>query len=246
MTADTAALRRIWKQAFGDTDEMLDTFFSTGFSKDRCHYLCENSVPVSALYWFDCTLDGQRLAYLYAVATEETHRNQGLARRLMEQTHSILQKKGYAGAILVPGSKELFSLYEKLGYRTVCEVNEFSSQWGDAPVALTEIGAQQYAQLREQYLPTGGVVQEGAAINFLQTYCRFFAGEDFLLAASIDKNTLVAQELLGNTAAAPGILRALDIPQGTFRTPGRERPFVMLLPLQKNCPKPTYFGLALD
>ncbi len=246
MTADIAALRRIWQQAFGDTDEMLDAFFSTGFSLNRCHFIAENGAPVSALYWFDCTLDGQKLAYLYAVATEEKHRNQGLARRLMEQTHSILQKKGYAGAILVPGSKELFSLYEKLGYRTVCEVNEFSAQWGDAPLALTEIGAQQYAQLREQYLPAGGVAQEGAALNFLQTYCRFYAGEDFLLAASIDKNTLVAQELLGNPDAAPGILRALNTPQGTFRTPGKERPFVMLLPFQKNCPKPAYFGLALD
>ncbi len=241
-----ADLRALWQQAFGDTDETLDGFFAAGFSEDRCHYIVENGVPVSALYWFDCQLAGQKLAYLYAVATDEKHRGKGLARKLMTETHGILKAKGYAGAILVPGSLELFAMYEKMGYRTVTTVSEFAAERGSAPADLTQINATEYARLRRQYLPRGGVVQEGAALCFLQTCCRFYAGEDFLLAAATEKDILRVQELLGNTAAAPGILRALDIPQGDFRAPGAGRDFAMFLPLTANCPVPAYFGLALD
>ena len=34
-----------------------------------------------------------------------------------------------------------------------------------------------------QFLPQGGVVQEGANLDFLEKQARFFAGHDFLLAA---------------------------------------------------------------
>lgn len=241
-----AELGRLWQQAFGDSDETLDAFFTTGFSPDRCHYLTENGLPVSALYWFDCRLDGQKLAYLYAVATHKKHRGRGLARRLMTETHGILKEKGYAGVILVPGTKDLFAMYERLGYGTVSQIREFSARQGSAPVVLHQINATQYADLRRQYLPKGGVLQEDATLDFLQTYCKFYAGEDFLLAVANNGDTLIAQELLGDEKAAPGILGALGISEGQFRTPGNGREFAMYLPLTDDCPRPAYFGLALD
>lgn len=242
----TAELRRLWRQAFGDTEETLDAFFATGFSPARFHCILEDNRPVSALYWFDCALEGRRLAYLYAVATEQACRGRGLFHRLMADTHARLKDMGYAGAILVPGSQSLFSLYETLGYRTVCSISPFSCAWGDSPVCLEQVDAAQYAHLRKGYLPAGGVIQEGAALDFLQTQAQFYAGADFLLAASVGEDTLLAQEFLGNPQAIPGILRALHIPQGQFRMPGEDTPFAMFLPFEDSCPTPTYFGLALD
>lgn len=241
-----ADLRKLWQEAFGDSDETVDAFFTTGFSEDRCHSIRENGVIVSALYWFDCELNGQKIAYLYAVATDKNHRGRGLARRLLDETHKILKDQGYAGAILVPGSQELFTMYKKLGYRAATTVKEFTAEQGSIPVSLTQIDTRQYADLRRQYLPTGGVLQEGAILDYLQTYARFYQGEDFLLAAAEKDGILQVQELLGNEKAAPGILRALGIPKGDFRTPGNDRNFAMLLPLTVNCPIPGYFGLALD
>ncbi len=241
-----ADLRRLWQEAFGDTDAFLDGFFTARFDRNRHHFIAENGIPVSALYWFDCELEGQKLAYLYAVATDQNHRGKGLARRLMTETHEILQKQGYAGAILVPGGQDLFAMYEKLGYRTVTTVSEIFAQQGRTPVMLTQIDARQYALLRRQYLPAKGVIQEGVALDFLQTYCKFYKGADFLMVASEDNGALRVQELLGNTAAAPGILQTLGYANGTFRAPGNDRDFAMFLPLTENCPKPTYFGLALD
>ena len=241
-----ADLRKLWQQAFGDTDETLDAFFAAGFSPERCHYLTENEAVVSALYWFDCQLEGQKLAYIYAVATDENCRGRGLAHELMGQTHEIIKEKGYAGAILVPGNNDLFAMYQKMGYQITGTIREFLAQQGRAPVLLKKIDDAEFAHLRRQYLPTGGVIQEGATLSYLQTYCGFYAGEDFLLSARAEGDALIAWELLGNTNAAPGILQALHIPRGTFRTPGPGRNFAMYLPLTENCPKPTYFGLALD
>ena len=241
-----AKLRTLWQEAFGDSAETLDAFFATGFSPDRCHYLMDDGELISALYWLDCSLEGKKLAYLYAVATKKACRGRGLARRLMEETHEILRQKGYVGAILVPGESALFPYYEKLGYRVATKVEEFSAIATDFPVYISEITPAEYATRRRIYLPRGGVCQEGETLSYLATYAKFYRGEDFLLSASGAGETLVVHEILGNTAAAGGILRALGFAEGRFRTPGTGRDFSMLLLLQTDCPAPGYFGLALD
>lgn len=246
MIAEPWRLQKLWVQAFGDTPDVPEAFFATAFASDRFHCILEDDVPVSALYWLDCTLQGQKIAYIYAAATDKVHRGKGLFRKLMNESHQILVQQGYAGVVLVPCCRELFGLYEKFGYRTVTTVEEFTCGWGDVSVPFQEITPDQYAALRKGYLPAGSVLQEGPTLAYLQTQGEIYAGTDFLLAAAVMDGELVAQELLGNVNAAPGILRTLNIPRGRFRTPGPGRAFAMFLPLQANCPVPSYFGLALD
>ena len=245
MNVDLTQLQSLWQQAFGDPSDAIDAFFSTGFSPDRCHYLLESGRPVSALYWLDCTLDGQKFAYLYAIATEKAHRGKGLCRRLMTETHEILRKQGYAGAVLVPAEKALFSLYEKLGYRYAATVREFTCEAANTPAALTQIDARQYENLRLQHLPAGSILQTGATLDFYATYGQFYAGDDFLLACYMEEGKLYTQEILGNTARCAQILCALGAKTGAFRTPGEEKPFAMYYPLQENCPAPRYLGFDL-
>lgn len=241
-----AELKKLWKEAFGDSEETLDAFFAHGFSEDRFLCIQENGIPVSALYWFDCHLQGHKLAYIYALATAKSHRGKGLAHSLMAQAHTRLKEQGYAGALLVPGNEELFGFYEKMGYRTATTVTEFSCAWADRSVPVLELTSGEYARLRRAFLPQGGVLQEGATISYLQAQMHFYAGKDFLLCASMQEDTLLVQEFLGNPQAAPHILRALGAPKGTFRTVGADRAFSMFLPLQEDCPAPAYFGLAFD
>lgn len=239
-------LRCLWKQAFGDTDAFLDGFFATGFSRSRCRCLTLQGKVAAALYWFDCTWQKKRLAYLYAVATDAACRGQGLCRALMENTHAYLQNAGYDGAILVPVSPELFRLYEKLGYRTCCHVTEFSCAASDVPVSLRPIDPQEYAALRRRYLPENSVLQEAETLAFLQTFAQFYAGKGFVLAGTLEKGIFVCTELLGAPETAPGILAALGAAQGRFRTPGTQKPFAMYHSLAPDAGMPHYFGLALD
>jgi len=241
-----ADLRKLWQEAFMDSEKTLDAFFSHGFSEDRFLCICEDGIPVSALYWFDCHLQGHKLAYLYGVATAKSHRGKGLAQRLMAQAHTHLREQGYAGILLVPGNEALFGFYEKMGYRTATTVTEFSCAWANRSVPVLELTASEYARLRRAFLPANSVLQEGATLSYLQMQTHFYAGRDFLLCAAIENNVLLTQEFLGNPQAAPHILRALGASTGTFRTVGADKPFSMFLPLQEDCPVPAYFGLALD
>ena len=79
-----ASLRSLWKEAFGDGDAFLDTFFATAYLPSRTRCMVEGGEVVSALYWFDCEYSGKRIAYLYAVATAEKHRGRGYCQSLLE------------------------------------------------------------------------------------------------------------------------------------------------------------------
>lgn len=230
-------LRQLWKEAFGDDDAFLDKFFSTAFAADRCRCGIVDDKLAAALYWFDCKLDDRPIAYLYAVATAKAFRKQGLCRKLMENSRQLLASLGYAGILLVPGEPELFSMYGAMGYETCCHVREFTCRRSDDPVALQSIDAEEYALLRRQYLPAGGVVQENENLQFLRTICKLYAGDGFVYAEGA--------ELLGKTDAAPGILATLGKEKGSFRCPGEEKPFAMHLPLAEGA-APSYFGLAFD
>lgn len=241
------ALRALWQEAFGDSDAFLDGFFRTGFSPRRCRCIVEDGSAKCALYWFDCTMGPHRYAYLYAVATAKNAQHRGLCTALMKDTHSLLKNLGYAGVILVPGEAELFRFYEKQGYRVCCTVGETrcTAIPGESKPIAQDISTPEYAALRRRMLPAGGVVQEGAALEFLSGFARFVRGDHFLMACTVEGRTLICHELLG--AADPGaVIFADGCTEGRFRTPGAGRDFAMFLPLCPNATAPGYFGLALD
>lgn len=240
-------LRRLWKTAFGDTEEFLDAFFSTAFSPLRCRCAQAEGETAGMLFWFDVSLEQQKMAYIYAVATRPAHRGKGVCRALMADTHALLQSQGYAGALLVPVTEDLRSMYASFGYRDCTTVSETFCAAGNIPAPIHCIDREEYARLRRQLLPEGSVLQEGESLAFLETQATFYRGMDFLLAAqSTPEDALFGTELLGNPSAAPGILRSLGYPQGTFRSPGTKKPFAMFLPLKEDAPVPGYFGFAFD
>lgn len=239
-------LRRLWKDAFGDGDAFLDSFFSTAYSPDRCRCLLAEGRLAAALYWFDVSCRGQKMAYIYAVATAPAFREQGCCRALMGNVHSHLAALGYHGALLVPDGEALCRMYTGLGYRPCTQIREFVCAVDSDPAAIRPIDREEYARLRRQLLPRDGVVQENENLVFLETQAEFWAGLGFLLAARREDNTLHGLELLGDPAAAPGILSALGAAYGDFRTPGEGKPFAMFLPLRPGTEAPGYFGLAFD
>lgn len=240
------ALKALWKTAFGDTDAFLTPFFDIAYSPNRCRCITLDGALAAMLYWFDTACDGQRFAYVYAVATDPEFRNRGLCSILMEDTAALLKEQGYGGILLYPASEGLSRMYGKLGYVRCTTVREFTCNAPEAPVPLRKIGKAEYARLRRNLLPPRGVVQEGAMLDFLDSQADFYAGENWVAAISAEADGLHCQELLGDAAAAPGILGALGKKAGFFRTYGGEKAFAMGYTLGKNCQLPQYFGLPLD
>lgn len=242
---ETKALRDLWQLAFGDSEEFIGFFFNTAYAPERCCTLTVDGTLAAALYWLDAEYAGQKLAYIYAVATHPDFRNQGLCRALMEKTHTLLAGQDYEGALLMPAEEGLRQMYGKMGYRECCTVTEFSCTAG-TPIPVRSIDKSEYTLLRRKLLPPEGVIQEGPSIDYLASYSRFYAGETFLLCAVPDKNQLQGIELLGDADAAPGILSTLGYSKGSFRTPGKDLPFVMFCPLRTGVKPPVYCGLVFD
>lgn len=239
------ALRRLWKEAFRDEDAYLNLFFETAYSPLRCRCVFDGDTPVAAVYWLDCTCRGKKLAYLYAVATKETHRGRGLCRQLLTDTHRHLYALGYRGTVLVPGRESLFKMYESMGYNAFGPMREFVCAPGGSVAAIHRVTAEEYARLRRQMLPEGGILQEEECLALLDTQAEFYAGPLFLLAAHREEDSLLGLELLGDASAAPGILLALGMAQGRFRIAGGDTPFAMYRPLSA-AKAPTYFAFAFD
>ena len=241
---ELAGLRRLWQEAFGDSDAFLDIFFTQGFDPARSLCISENDTPVAALYWFDCSCNGRKIAYLYAVATARSHRGQGLCRRLMADTHKILANQGYSSAVLVPGEPSLFDFYEKMGYQTICCTKAIACTAGDKSLPVATLSTDAYAAQRRRLLPDNAVVQEGDNLAFLSQICGLYGGDGWVMAASTEGKTLWAMEFLGDTALLPGILTALGASEGHIRTPGDDA-FAMYLPFDTAEP-PAYFGIPFD
>ena len=239
------SLRDLWKKAFGDTDDFLDLFFSTAYAPDRCRCIAEGRDVQSVLYWFDCFLEEQKIAYIYAVATDPAHRGRGLCRTVMEDTMEVLQDRGYAGAILLPQEEWLIAMYAGMGFEPCTTVTEKWVRAGEA-IPVRQIDENEYAALRRKFLPDGGVIQEGENIRFLAGMAKFWAGENFVAAVSEDGEELWCPEFLGDSSAAPGLVKMLDFPAGRARMPGKSRQFAMFRLLGKGCQKPGYFGLVFD
>lgn len=240
-------LQALWKEAFSDSDEFLDQFWTSAFSPKRCRCITTDGEVIASLYWFDCTFHGKRLAYLYAIATEKKHRGQGFCRMLLEDTHQHLKSLGYQGTIVVPGEKDLFAFYEKFGYQVCSHFGELRAEPSGSHIDIRRIDGSEYMRLRRHFLPEGGVIQEGENINFLQATTELYAGENFLLAALREGKTLYGVEFLGNRKNASDIVSTLGCSSGIFRFPAEDIPFAMYLSLndQKDS-APTYFGLAFD
>ena len=247
--AQQRQLRGLWQEAFGDTEEYLDLFFGAAFSPGRCRCAVEEGTVTAALYWLDCTCRGQKIAYIYAVATAKAFRGRGIASKLLADTHAHLARLGYAGAVLVPGEGPLFGFYEKLGYRVCSRITDFVCAGSAEDVPLRRVDAADFAKQRREILSLlepGAVLQEGESMALLEAQCRFYAGQNFLLAARADGDVLQGIELLGDPQNAPGIVATLGYREGRFRTRGTARDFAMFRPLAEGVEAPTYFGLAFD
>lgn len=236
-------LKKLWMQAFGDSPESVDAFFATGYDSAHSAVLCLENQPVSALYWLDYRWGSEKLAYIYAVATEENFRGQGYGQKLMEKAHKTLKQQGYAGAVLVPAEEHLVYWYEKQGYRTFCFGKKQEISAGTA-TQVAEISAQQYAALRQEMKPD--VPQPDKALyDYFATYGSFYQAEGCLFAASRQGDTVFFQEFLGEQAALPGVIASLGAEKGVVRLADEKTPFAMLYRFV-DIPMPDYFSFPLD
>lgn len=247
---DLPALRRLWQEAFQDSEEFLDRFYSTGFSPQRSLLAADGPRILGVTYWFGGTCRGQNVAYLYGVATARAFQGQGVASGLLDTLHHLLADQGVRGVLLVPGNERLFSFYARLGYRPCSPVGNLLAAPKGPAIALHPVSPLRYGALRARMLPPGSVLPDETSLRFQGRLAHLYAGRKLLLCCYRENGMLQARELLcpDPVRTAPGILKALHLPAGSFRFPAPHgRNFAMFHPLPGfQGPDPVYLGLAFD
>ena len=235
--------KQLWMQAFGDSPESVNAFFRAAYEPSRSVVICRDDQLVSALYWLDYDWNGKKLAYIYAVATEESFRGQGYGRQLMKKAHKALEEQGYAGAILVPAEEHLVRWYENQGYQVFYSAQKQEIAAGNA-IKITEISAKEYAQLRKKQIPNA-MQPEKPLYDYFATYGSFYRAEDCLFAAAVQDERVYFQEFLGDLQKLPQIISGLNAKNGTAFVEDKSTPFAMYYPLTES-EMPDYFSFALD
>ena len=235
-------LRQLWQNTFGDSDALLDIFFSTAFSPMRSMCLWAEGQLAAAAYWLDCQVGQQKAAYIYAVATAAPFRMRGFCRTLMKNIHTVLAHQGYSSSLLVPSDSGLRQMYRTMGYADFGGIREFTCHAATPAIPLRQIHKEAFSALRRQYLPENAVLQEGHTLELLDQVAHFYAGTDFLLTVSREESRIL--EFLGNTERIPGILLSLGMTSAHIRTPGTEAFAMCRTWSHENMP--TYLGFALD
>ncbi len=239
-------LRDLWKEAFGDSDAFLDSFFSIAYAPERCRCIATEGAVDAALYWFDVFCGNQKFAYIYAVATAAAARGKGCCRTLMEDTAEVLKNAGYHGALLVPQDEGLRAMYGRMGYLPATSIDECICAAGETSAPFSEITPEAYADRRPALLPDGSVELGGESLAFLAAHARFYEGDGLLAAVSREQEHLRILEYLGDRTAVPALVAALGRTEVTLRTPGTGTPLAMYLPLIPDCRKPDYFAFCFD
>ena len=228
-------LRELFTEAFGD-EGFTALFFAKGYSPVRCLGAFDGEL-LAALHWFDCTLMGEKAAYVYGIAAFQTQRGRGIGSELIRGALDKLQELGYRHILLVPAGESLFRYYERFGFRPVSTIREMEIGAGEV-LPIRRLTVSEYAAARRELLPENGLLQEGPCLELLSGYAEFYATGGAVAAVTGD----MIWELLGDEAAAPGLIAALGLERATVRMPGPGRPFAMALGGEEDI----YLGLALD
>ena len=216
---DLPRLAAIWQEAFGDSPEDVENFYETAFSCDRA-LLAQEQNPVACIYWMDAQIDGQKIAYLYALAVEKTYRSQGVGKTLLKETLEILKVEGYKAAILVPGEESLYTYYEKAGFTAFGKTEKIIIEEKAPGLPAEKISPDAYFAKRQELAPA--VTWGKEAVSYLGKLCDLYAGNDWLLAIGREG----VQEFIGNAQDLPHILYTLNIEKISVLAPG-ENPCAM-------------------
>lgn len=120
--------KRLFREGFRESPRWLDWFASAVFRDEDFTVVEEDGHAASGLlttpYATDFHGTELRLGYISCVATERARRGRGLMHTLMHRALTDAHARGMALTALIPASRPLFFLYDRLDFSTVYYVDE--------------------------------------------------------------------------------------------------------------------------
>lgn len=199
----------LWQSCFGDDGETIDMFFKNSFSYENAVICTDKAEVVSQLFLLPEKLSlGEKeyfAYYIYAAATAESYRKQGIMGSLLEFTSALAADRKADYLFLVPATEKLFDYYEKFGfYKALYAEKTVFKLAGGKPLDIksTEPADIKKAALKREKLLKGvnRVVWRENEIklfsDFLGDDGKIVFGDDFYVSYSPAENGVFVTELL--------------------------------------------------
>ena len=119
---------KILREAFSLSSEWVDWFMKDVFVEEELKVAEVDNRPASFMLSTSYNMDFQgaevECDYISCVATFPSQRGKGLMRQLMHSTLKESWEKGVPFAALIPASRPLYFIYDRMGFATVFYVDE--------------------------------------------------------------------------------------------------------------------------
>lgn len=137
-------IRRLWMDVFGDERDFVDSFLMHHHNPELCLTHEEDGRVVSMLHVVPMRTRTQRVAYVYAVATDPAYRRRGLASRLTEEAVERIRRSGnYDLAAVIPSGEDSKRIYASHGFLDThtpmrfCHEHDFGTGDASQDLAMT-------------------------------------------------------------------------------------------------------------
>ncbi len=268
---DRAALKTLWRIAFGDGDDYIERFFDCFLRPETCIVAEADGRPVSAMYLlpghtvYPYRKNVMTAGYAYALATLPEYRGRGIGRAVYKAVSDRILETADAAGVL-PAEESLYPFYENAaGAKPMSFVREAklskSDLAGITPCNGARIPTLEYDGIRDQLLRgMPHVTPPPEVFDLLEsTGTEFFVLENGLAAAETEDGVCRILELLDPDTDAmtsiAGVARWCPAGEYIVRTPlffdgpGDARPF-MLATLGETpshpMPDDLWWGFGLD
>ena len=199
----------LWQSCFGDDGETIDMFFKNSFSYENAVICTDKAEVVSQLFLLPEKLSlGEKeyfAYYIYAAATAESYRKQGIMGSLLKFTSALAADRKADYLFLVPATEKLFDYYEKFGfYKALYAEKTVFKMAGSEPLDIksTEPSDIKKAALKREKL-LNGVTRVVWRENEIKLFSDFLGddgkivfGDDFYVSYSPAENGVFVTELL--------------------------------------------------
>ncbi|MCD8239126.1 MAG: GNAT family N-acetyltransferase [Clostridiales bacterium] len=123
--SEAKALLRLFNICFPGEEDFAEYFFKYWYSFENTLVDEENGVIRGLAMMYPYYIEGVgEVTYLYSVGTSPEFRGRGVCKGILEYSHKIDLEKGRKASILIPGGKDLFDFYKKLGYEVSSCIDE--------------------------------------------------------------------------------------------------------------------------
>ncbi len=114
--SDEIACKRLWQEAFGDTDDFIDRFLIRYYSRRNLLSVCDGGRMLSMAHLIPFHSELGLTLYIYGVATSTDHRGRHLATALMTEAMNRARSERYDAVVLIPAEEWLKSFYGRFGF----------------------------------------------------------------------------------------------------------------------------------